>query len=158
VINIQADEPFVKPGDIDAVAAALRGEPDSIWTAVSPLTDPGCLNREDVVKAAVAHDGRVLYFSRAPIPHVRGNGGLASIHRHHIGIYGYAVSTLRRVVGLPLSPLEKAESLEQLRALEAGIPIRAVLVAPGFGGIDTKEDLARAQRILATEELPGGGA
>lgn len=158
VVNVQADEPFVEPDDIDAVAMGLREDPDAVWTAVSPLIDPDAFRREDVVKAAVAQDGRVLYFSRAPIPHVHRGMGPTSYHRHHIGIYGYGVRTLQRIVALPVSPLESAESLEQLRVLEAGISIRAVTVGPRVGGIDTLEDLERAQQVLEQENHSGGGA
>jgi 3-deoxy-manno-octulosonate cytidylyltransferase (CMP-KDO synthetase) len=144
VVNIQADEPFLDPRVIDEVVRALRSEPGAIWTAVSPLTDRGLLLRPDVVKAARAEDGRVLYFSRAPIPYVR-EDGVASIHWHHIGIYGYARPVLERIVGLPPSALERAESLEQLRWLSAGIPIRSVAVPPAWGGVDTPADLERAR-------------
>jgi 3-deoxy-manno-octulosonate cytidylyltransferase (CMP-KDO synthetase) len=157
VVNIQADEPFVAPATIDAVARALCGEPGTLWTAVSELTDERTLQREDVVKAVVAQDGRVLYFSRAPIPHRHGHGGISPSHRHHVGIYGYSTIILRRIVRLMPSPLEEVESLEQLRALENGIVIRAVNVAPGFGGIDTREDLERARRFLANPDASGGG-
>ena len=156
IVNIQGDEPFVEPSTIDAVATMLRSRPETVWTAVSPLTDRSALDREDVVKAAVARDGRVLYFSRAPIPYRRGGAGTSSIHYHHVGIYGYSRIVLQRIVRLPPSPLEEAESLEQLRLLEAGIEVRAVTVPPGFGGIDTIEDLERARRALATAGREGG--
>ena len=149
VVNIQGDEPFLDPGVIDAVALALREDPDSVWTAVSPFSDREALSREDAVKAAVAADGRVLYFSRAPIPHRRGGGGWTRAHRHHVGIYGYAAEILERLVRLPPSRLEEIEGLEQLRMIEAGIPVRAVEAPPAFGGIDTREDLERARARLA---------
>jgi len=156
--DTQSHRPVGFPGDIDAIASGLRVDPTAIWTAVCPLTDREALRRPDVVKAAVAGDGRVLYFSRAPIPHVRGDGDPTRNHHHHVGIYGYAVETLRKIVALPVSPLEKAESLEQLRALEAGITIRAVTVGPRAGGIDTREDLERARQILENGIQSGGGA
>lgn len=155
-VNIQGDEPFCSPDAIDAVAVALRNDPGSLWTAVSMAESEEVLRREDVVKAVVAADGRVLYFSRAVIPHVRGGKGLSELHRHHVGIYGYSRLLLRRLTQIPSSPLEEAEALEQLRALEAGIVIRAVTVAAGFGGIDTEEDLERARRLLANGGLRGG--
>lgn len=156
VVNIQGDEPFCDPAVIDAVAAGLRSDPGALWTAVSRLQDPQALRREDVVKAVVALDGRVLYFSRAAVPHRRGDGGLCPLHCHHVGLYGYSMEMLRRLARIPPSPLEEAEGLEQLRALEAGITIRAVSVAAGFGGIDTREDLERARRLLATGKVRGG--
>jgi 3-deoxy-manno-octulosonate cytidylyltransferase (CMP-KDO synthetase) len=149
LVNIQGDEPFCDPAAIDAVAVALRSDPDSLWTAASVLEDEEVLSREDVVKAVVASDGRVLYFSRAVVPHVRGCAKRSALHRHHVGLYGYSRRLLRYLAQIPPSPLEEAEALEQLRALEAGIVIRAVTVAAGFGGIDTREDLERARRLLA---------
>jgi 3-deoxy-manno-octulosonate cytidylyltransferase (CMP-KDO synthetase) len=157
LVNIQGDEPFCDPEAIDSVADALRSDPDSIWTAVSVLEDADALRREDVVKAVVARDGRVLYFSRAMVPHVRGGAGGSGLHRHHVGLYGYSRQLLQRLTRMPPSPLEEVEALEQLRALEAGIVIRAVTVNPGFGGIDTKEDLQRARRLLASGRVWGGG-
>lgn len=154
LIDIQGDEPFLNPADVDALTRALLGDPDAIWTAVAPLHDPEALARSDVVKAARASDGRVLYFSRAPIPYLRpkGEGGEtgrgAALRWHHVGIYGFSRDMLERFVCLPESPLEDAEGLEQLRALEAGIPVRAIQVEPGFGGIDTREDLERARRRI----------
>ena len=156
VINIQGDEPFLDPEIIGRVARALRSDPGAIWTAVCPIKDEATLARPDVVKAAVTADGRVLYFSRAPIPYLRGVGGVSLLHRHHVGIYGLSRDRIRRFVELPPSPLELAEGLEQLRALEAGIPVRAVTVAQGFGGIDTEEDLDQARRHLAAAGIHGG--
>lgn len=156
VVNIQGDEPFLDPAAIDAIVEGLLVSPDAIWTAVAPFEDPAVADRVDVVKAALATDGRVLYFSRARIPHVHGDGNGAGLLRHHVGIYGFARETLDRFVRLPPSPLEKAESLEQLRALEAGIPIRAVTISATFGGIDTPEDLNRARGYLARLEWRSG--
>jgi 3-deoxy-manno-octulosonate cytidylyltransferase (CMP-KDO synthetase) len=148
LVNIQGDEPFLDPGTVDSLVRALRAEPDAIWTAVAPLIDPSGLERTDVVKAVLASDGRVLYFSRAPIPYLRREGKGSAQRWRHVGIYGFPRDLLRRFVRLPASKLEEAEGLEQLRALEAGIAIRAVTVEPDFGGIDTIEDLERARTHL----------
>jgi 3-deoxy-manno-octulosonate cytidylyltransferase (CMP-KDO synthetase) len=156
VINIQGDEPFLDPGTIDQLAARLADDPSSLWTAVAPLRDEAALASPDVVKAVVAGDGRVLYFSRAPIPYARGGADVWATRWHHVGIYGYSREQLSRFVRLPRSPLEEAEGLEQLRALDGGIPIRAVTVLPAFGGIDTREDLDRAGRFLGTAGPQGG--
>ena len=156
VIDIQGDEPFLDPATIDQIAACLSDDPSSLWTAVAPLRDEAALASPDVVKAVVAGDGRVLYFSRAPVPYSRGGVEAWATRRHHIGIYGYSREQLLGFVRLPRSPLEEAEGLEQLRALEGGIPIRAVTVRPAFGGIDTKEDLDRARRFLETAGPQGG--
>lgn len=154
-INIQGDEPFLDPSALDALARSLVGDPSAIWTAVAPM-DRSDLDRPDRVKAVVARDGRVLYFSRAPVPFVRGDRQAAGIHWHHVGIYGFSREALDRFVQLEESPLERAEGLEQLRALEAGMPIRAIRLAAAWGGIDTQEDLERARRRLAEEEIEGG--
>jgi 3-deoxy-manno-octulosonate cytidylyltransferase (CMP-KDO synthetase) len=156
VVNIQGDEPFLDPGAVDALARALRARPDAIWTAVAPLADPEASTRPSVVKAVVTADGRVLYFSRAPVPYLR-DESCANLRRHHVGIYGFSREVLRKFVGMPPSALETAEGLEQLRALEGGLPIRAVTVAQAFGGIDTQEDLERALRRLAGAERKGNG-
>ncbi|MBD3163412.1 MAG: 3-deoxy-manno-octulosonate cytidylyltransferase [Candidatus Eisenbacteria bacterium] len=155
VVNIQGDEPFLGPEEIDAVARAVRDDPTAVWTAVCPFSDPEAVGREDAVKAVLAADGRVLYFSRAPVPHRRTGGGWTPAHRHHVGIYGFATAMLARFIALPCSPLEELEGLEQLRLLEAGIPMRAVEIPAGFGGIDTREDLQRAREHLAAG-LEGG--
>ncbi len=156
IINIQGDEPFLDPATIDAIVDAMPRDPDAIWTAVAPLADPALLERPEVVKAAMAADGRILYFSRAAIPHVRADRSATGLHWHHIGVYGYSRPMLDRFVEMEESPLERAEGLEQLRALEAGIAIRAVKVATAAGGIDTQEDLDRA-RLRFTDEAPRGG-
>jgi 3-deoxy-manno-octulosonate cytidylyltransferase (CMP-KDO synthetase) len=148
VVNIQGDEPFLDSEAVDALARALRSDPEAIWTAVAPLTDDEAAARPSIVKAVLTADGRALYFSRAVVPYLR-DPAAGSLRRHHVGIYGYSRELLREFVGLPPSPLETAEGLEQLRALEAGIPIRTVTVGRVFGGIDTKEDLERAIRRLA---------
>lgn len=150
VLNLQGDEPFIRPRTVRGVAALLwRGA--AMSTAVVPLEDPSDLENPSVVKAAMAGDGRCLYFSRAPIPFFSrahaSSGGRAPRVRH-IGIYGFSRSALDRFVSLPPSPLEKAESLEQLRALEAGIPITAFRAWEKTAAIDTASDLARARKLL----------
>ncbi len=105
----------------------------------------------NTVKVAVARDGRALYFSRAPIPYAR-NGPPA--YRKHLGIYGYRAETLAAVAALPPSPLERAESLEQLRWLEAGYTIWVGEAAGDSIGVDTPADLAEAERRLAKEVAP----
>jgi 3-deoxy-manno-octulosonate cytidylyltransferase (CMP-KDO synthetase) len=166
VINIQGDEPFLDPAEVDLLVRSLRLDSGSIWTAVAPLRDPESLARPDVVKAARAADGRVLYFSRAAIPYLRrdrkpdhpGPGeprsSTTGLWWRHVGIYAYPRAVLERFVALPPSSLEMAEGLEQLRALEAGISIRSIEIAPGFGGVDTGEDLERARRHLQGSDSP----
>jgi 3-deoxy-manno-octulosonate cytidylyltransferase (CMP-KDO synthetase) len=155
VINIQGDEPFLDPRTIDELAGALRSDPTSIWTAVSGLEDGEALARPEVVKAARSEDGRVLYFSRAPIPYVR-HRTRRPAHWRHVGIYGYAAGVLERLVRLPESALERTEGLEQLRWLEAGIPVRSVTVESRGFGIDTEEDLKRARAFWEARAERGG--
>jgi 3-deoxy-manno-octulosonate cytidylyltransferase (CMP-KDO synthetase) len=102
-----------------------------------------------VVKVVVALDGRALYFSRSAIPYARQAAGGGAAPLRHLGIYGYQRAALLALADLPPSPLERSEALEQLRALEHGMSIRVLLTAPGLPGVDTREDLERAERLLA---------
>ncbi len=153
VVNIQGDEPLIDPRAITRLAGHLAGRPgDPIVTLAAPAAaeDPG---NPDVVKVVVDHEGRALYFSRAPIPFPRGEGGRPPLR--HVGIYGYQREALLALAALEPSPLERAESLEQLRALEHGIPIR-VLETDGFWwGVDTMEDLARTEEFLRRRQAAG---
>ncbi|MBI5211092.1 MAG: 3-deoxy-manno-octulosonate cytidylyltransferase [Elusimicrobia bacterium] len=146
VVNLQGDEPLVTHRDLRSLAALLRRRPGAdIATLVTPLTSRAKLLRPDVVKAAVGRDGRVLYFSRAPIPFER---GAAARRFEHIGIYGFRAGSLRRFVSLPPSPLEKTEMLEQLRAMEDGMTIYAATVPARGVAIDTPGDLAAAEKLI----------
>lgn len=143
IVNVQGDEPLLEPAAIDAAVAALDGDPDAdLATVVRPLREGEDPARTDLVKAVVAGDGRALYFSRAAVPH----GGPARIH---VGLYAYRREAFERFVALGPSPLERAERLEQLRALEAGMRIACVEFASRSVGIDAPEDLVRAEAALA---------
>ena len=140
IINLQGDLPHVPPSLLVDLAASLAeaGADFDVMTAVAPL-DEAEKTMPQVVKAAIAwgQDGAIgnaLYFSRAPIPH----GGAMW---HHIGIYGWRRGALEHFVALPPSPLEVAEKLEQLRALEAGMRIGVVAVDKAIAGVDTEADL-----------------
>ena len=155
VVNIQGDEPLIEPAAIDALAAHLRDHPsDPVATLAAPAAE-GDLDNPDVVKVVTDASGRALYFSRAPIPYPRGTGGAAP--RRHVGIYGYQREALLRLAELPPTPLELSESLEQLRALENGIPIRVLSVARGWWGVDTIEDLQTVDRFLLEQRQAGTG-
>jgi 3-deoxy-manno-octulosonate cytidylyltransferase (CMP-KDO synthetase) len=155
VVNIQGDEPLIDPAAIDALAAHLRDNPrDPVATLAAPAGE-GDLENPDVVKVVTDTDGRALYFSRAPIPYPRGSGGAAP--RRHVGIYGYQREALLRLAELPPTPLERSESLEQLRALENGIPIRVLPVERGWQGVDTIEDLQTVDRFLVEQLQAGTG-
>ena len=148
-VNIQGDEPLMSAENIDrAVEALLVSSAREIATLAIPMTaaeapDP------NVVKVAAARDGRALYFSRAPIPFARAG---APAYRKHLGLYAYRAKTLERLSALPPSPLEKTESLEQLRWLEAGYDIWVAEAASDSIGVDTPEDLARVEEYLARKE------
>lgn len=157
-INIQGDEPLIEPEVINTVARALENAPLS--TAATRIKEPSELENSNVVKVVVNSAGRALYFSRRTIPYVR-DAASASVAEQlaafpflkHLGIYGYRREALLRLVKLPVSPLEQAEKLEQLRALENGISIAVVRVSYDSLGVDRPEDVARAERMMAVESL-----
>ena len=152
-INIQGDEPLIDPNVIDAVARALSGAP--MATAAAPINDLAEFNNPHVVKVVVSADGRALYFSRHTIPYVRDAASRSVAEQlaafpflKHLGIYGYWRQTLLQLVKLPVSPLEEAEKLEQLRALENGIEIAVVRVEYDSVGVDVPDDVARVEALL----------
>ena len=152
VVNIQGDEPLIAPEVVDAVARALEREEMS--TAATLITDRAEYENPNVVKVVVNAAGRALYFSRRTIPYVRDTAAEADPlavfpFLKHVGIYGYRRATLLRLVGWPVSPLEKAEKLEQLRALENGVQIAVVQVDYESVGVDVPIDVLRVEKILA---------
>ena len=153
VVNIQGDEPLIDPAVIDAVAGALAQAEMS--TAATRIRSPEEYNSPNVVKVVVSAAGRALYFSRRTIPYLREavNGSVseqlaAFPFLKHLGIYGYRRETLLRLVKFAVSPLERAEKLEQLRALENGIPIAVVQVDYDSVGVDVPADVKRVERLL----------
>lgn len=147
LVNVQGDEPFVP-------RAAVRGAVEMVTSGRFPLGTAAAVASEeilglpDVVKVVSADDGRALYFSRAPIPWLRDHADAATraaLVRQHIGVYAYTRAALAAWVALPQHPLERIERLEQLRPLAAGLAMGVATVreAPA-GGVDTEEDLARA--------------
>lgn len=153
VVNIQGDEPLIDPVVIDAVAFALaQNEMSTAATAIKNISE---LDNPNVVKVVVNAAGRALYFSRRTIPYLREaasrpvNEQLAAFpFLKHLGIYGYRRETLLRLVKFPVSPLENAEKLEQLRALDNGIGIAVVKVDYDSIGVDLPEDVQRVEEIL----------
>jgi len=153
VVNIQGDEPLIDPEVIDAVAGALAHAPMS--TAATAIKDPAEYENPNMVKVVVNLGERALYFSRRTIPYVRdaasaskGKQLAAFRFLKHLGIYGYRRDTLLKLVGFPQSPLEQAEKLEQLRALENGIELAVVRVDYDSVGVDVPEDVARVEARL----------
>jgi 3-deoxy-manno-octulosonate cytidylyltransferase (CMP-KDO synthetase) len=156
-VNLQGDEPLMAPENVDLVVETLLAGPErEIATlALSGIGETGARD-PNVVKVVVAADGRALYFSRAAIPFPRSG---APAFRKHLGIYAYRAETLRRLASLPPSPLERIESLEQLRWLEAGWSIWVGEAAADSIGVDTPEDLAEAERMLESRgDRPDGPA
>lgn len=150
-VNVQGDEPLMSPENIDAVVDTLLGAVDrQIATLALPAGEREAAD-PNVVKVVVARDGRALYFSRAAVPYFRAG---APIYRKHLGLYAYRAATLQALAALPPSPLERAESLEQLRWLEAGYAVWVGEAATDSIGVDTPADLARAERILKKEAVP----
>ena len=155
VVNIQGDEPLIDPAVIDAVAGALGGSEMS--TAATAIRQPGDYDNPNVVKVVVNAAGRALYFSRRTIPYLR-EAASRSVSEQlaafpflkHLGIYGYRRETLLRLVKFPVSPLEQAEKLEQLRALENGIQIAVVKVDYDSVGVDVPDDVKHVEAILKT--------
>ena len=153
MVNIQGDEPLIDPTVIDAVAGALADTEMS--TAATHIKNPGELDNPNVVKVVVNAAGRALYFSRRTIPYLR-EAASGSVNEQlaafaflkHLGIYGYRRETLLRLVKFPVSPLESAEKLEQLRALENGIQIAVVKVDYDSVGVDMPEDVSKVEKVL----------
>ncbi|MEN9573954.1 MAG: hypothetical protein RL514_1809 [Verrucomicrobiota bacterium] len=154
VVNIQGDEPLIDPAVIDAVAKALAlAEMSTAATAIQNIEE---YDNPNVVKVVTDVTGRALYFSRRTIPFVRDPAAHPAAAQlaafpflKHLGIYGYRRDALLRLVKFPQSPLEQAERLEQLRALENGIPIAVVRVAYDSVGVDVPADVERVERLLA---------
>jgi len=148
IVNIQGDLPFIEPAPIDAAVALVRDNPNlSMGTLRRHISEPSELGNPSVVKVVVDRDGRALYFSRAPLPFVR-QGNAPTRFWKHIGLYVYRREFLLTLSKLPATPLEQAESLEQLRALEHGFTIGTVETTIDTIEIDTPEDLERARRLV----------
>ncbi len=157
VVNVQGDEPLLDPAVIDAVVEPLRSRPEAaIATAAVPIRDPAELGDPSVVKVVTDRAGYALYFSRLPIPCYR--SGEPGSRLKHLGLYAYRKEFLLTFAGLPPTPLERAEALEQLRALEHGYRILVVLAAHDAVSVDTPEDLERVRRLYREafgERVPG---
>jgi 3-deoxy-manno-octulosonate cytidylyltransferase (CMP-KDO synthetase) len=155
VVNLQGDEPMMPPAVLEEVASALNSRPQfDIATAVAPIESLAEFLDTSCVKALRARDGRALYFSRAPVPWPRDHVEAGQPARfagawRHIGLYAYRARSLLQFASWPPTPLEEAERLEQLRALENGMHIYLVALpeAPP-AGVDTPEDLERVRGLL----------
>ncbi len=150
IVNLQGDEPLIKPESIDAVAKNVQeDEKADISTLIRVLKDKEEIENPNLVKCVIDNNGFALYFSRSKIPYER-NTGVATFYGH-LGIYGYKREALLKMTSLPQTPLEKTESLEQLRALENGMKIKTSIVDFVPVGIDTREDLEKFKQIIAKQ-------
>jgi 3-deoxy-manno-octulosonate cytidylyltransferase (CMP-KDO synthetase) len=150
VVNVQGDEPLVDPNAIaELVAPFVSDASVQVTTLFRRINETSELNNPNIVKIVLDRGGYALYFSRAPIPHVRDpRGGWPPLYRH-IGLYGYRRSALLVLASLEPTPLERAESLEQLRALEHGIRIKAVETRYESFEVNTPDDLEQVRRLMA---------
>ena len=139
IVNVQGDEPEIEPGNIDTLIKVLQQDKQADMATLAAVFGPGeDINNPNVVKVVVGKNGHALYFSRHGIPYLR-EKDTQPVYRKHIGIYGYRRDALLGLSGLPASPLEQAEKLEQLRALENGMVIAVADVKHLAVGIDTPE-------------------
>ena len=148
ILNIQGDEPFIQPEQIDLLADTLTGQTRTgIATLAKKIEQPEVLDNPNIVKVVLSQSGEALYFSRYPIPFVRGSEPENRLVHHvfykHIGLYGFQRETLQHITALSPTPLERAESLEQLRWLEHGFRIAVQITDMETIGVDTPEDLLR---------------
>lgn len=147
ICNLQGDEPLIKPESIDSVIRNVKDDSIAdISTLIRVLTKEEEINNPNLVKCVIDKNGYALYFSRSKIPYERNIG--KAVFYGHIGIYGYKREALQKMTSLPQTPLECAESLEQLRALENSMHIKTSIVDFVPVGIDTKEDLEKFRQIV----------
>lgn len=156
IVNIQGDEPFIHPEQIEALKACFSDPSTRIATLVKPFAATADFEKElfnpNSPKVVLNTNNEAMYFSRSVIPYMRGKNYTEWLANHtyykHIGLYAYRAQTLQEITRLPPSPLELAESLEQLRWLENGYKIKAGITQRETVGIDTPEDLEKALRLL----------
>lgn len=155
IINVQGDEPFIRPEQIEALVGCFDNPETQIATLAKrfdPAAGYEALEDPNLVKVVVSNGGKALYFSRSVIPHLRSQPKeeWPNLHNYltHIGMYAYRPEVLTEITRLPQSPLEKAESLEQLRWLQAGYSIGVAVTPFDTIGIDTPEDLHQAEKYL----------
>jgi 3-deoxy-manno-octulosonate cytidylyltransferase (CMP-KDO synthetase) len=153
IVNIQGDEPFIDPSQINALVALFDQRPaPAIATLIKPVLTEEELFSPHLPKVVTNFEGRALYFSRYPLPYQRQHPSHEWLAHHqyyrHLGLYAYGPETLGQLTQLPPSPLELAESLEQLRWLEADFAVHTVITELDAFGIDTPEDVVRARQRL----------
>lgn len=157
IINIQGDEPFIDPGQIDQIIHHLKDPGKHIITLAKKIENEAEIHNANVVKVVFSQSGKAMYFSRAGIPYIRPDGAKEKpagrgTHYKHLGIYGYRAGILERIVSLPESSLEAAEKLEQLRWMQQDFEIFVEETYTESVAIDTPEDL---ERVLKLSGGPG---
>lgn len=156
IVNIQGDEPLLDPAAIDAAILPLvHDSAVSMATLRKRIEDPNEITNPNVVKVVTNHEGDALYFSRYPIPYARDQAAPPPMHYKHIGLYVYRRDFLLAYPSLRVGPLEQAERLEQLRALENGYSIRVVETEYDSLGVDTPEQLARVTEWFEASMMQG---
>lgn len=151
IINVQGDEPLIEPAVIDQLAAAFDDEPELVMATLATVMAEDEYDKPSAVKVVTRRNGHALYFSRSLIPYPRVPAAELPVYKH-IGIYAYHRDFLLTYAALAPTPLERTESLEQLRALEHGYNIKVLLTDFQSVGVDTPEDLERVNHIL--QEVP----
>jgi 3-deoxy-manno-octulosonate cytidylyltransferase (CMP-KDO synthetase) len=158
VVNIQGDEPLIDPAAIDTAILPLVHEPDVVMATLKKrIEHPREIADPNVVKVVADAAGDAIYFSRCPIPYLRQDPAapIATAYFKHIGLYVYRRQFLLGYSGLPIGPLERAERLEQLRAIENGFRIRVVETEYESLGVDTPQDLERVSHLVEAVSLEG---
>ncbi|WP_113928353.1 3-deoxy-manno-octulosonate cytidylyltransferase [Bacillus sp. P14.5] len=145
-INIQGDEPLIHPSLIDEIIQLAEENPDHVITACTKLESTEEIDDPNVVKVVTSQKNEALYFSRSPIPYQRNTTDIS--YYKHLGIYCYPKHILKEYVNLPQSPLEQAESLEQLRLIENGYKLKVLQTHYDAVGVDTPEDIAKVELIM----------
>ncbi len=154
VLNVQGDEPLVDPALLNRLAKTLIAHPEvEMVTSANPFGPEEDPANPNAVKVVLDRHGNALYFSRSPIPHFRDGKPALPVYRHH-GLYGFSLPFLLQFVRWRPSPLEEAEQLEQLRALENGARIRVLLTRGASVGVDTPADAVVAERLLSSLRKP----
>ncbi len=152
VVNIQGDEPFIQTSQLELLKSCFDDELTDIATLVKPIESKEELMNPNLPKVALSHNMRAVYFSRSPIPYLRGvnmeQWTEKAVFYRHIGLYAYRSKILKLLAGMEPGRLEMAESLEQLRWLEHGLSIKTAITTAESYGIDTPEDLERINRIM----------
>ena len=157
IVNIQADEPMIDPAAIDAAVLGLLDQEDVLMTTLKKrIESPREITDSNVVKLVTDRAGDALYFSRSPIPYLRGaTADFPTVYFKHIGLYAYRREFLLSYSDLPVGPLEQAERLEQLRALENGFKIRVIETEYESLGVDTPADWERVSALFEKTMITG---